>query len=158
MLWKIAAVGAVALVLGWIIYTQVVKRQQAPLAAAATAQEETTTAKDSKTPAATTKEGVVYELEDTDLANFTQDGTAVVLFYAPWCGYCKKMFPEFAQAATTSEAANCRWGQVDATKFEQLAKKFNVEAFPTTIVFQRGEVKQVVPGAQSASALRKIVE
>ena len=40
---------------------------------------------------------------------------------------------------------------------QQLAKKFNVEAFPTTIVFDRGEVKQVVPGAQSADALTKLI-
>ena len=150
MLWKIAAIGAVTLFLGWLIYTQVLKKQL-PSLPAATAQE----TKEEKKEAPLTTTGVVYELEDKDLENFTKDGVSIVLFYAPWCGYCKKMFPEFSQAATTKP--QCRWGQLDATKFEELAKKMSIEAFPTTIVFDRGQVKQVVPGAQSADALVKLI-
>lgn len=146
-MWKIALVGTLGLIAAWIIYRQLTAKS----VPAATAHELPKKVESAETPA------VVYELEDKDLESFTSGGEpTIVLFYAPWCGYCKKMMPEFAKAASAKSKCK-RWGQVDATKYDALAKQFKVEAFPTTIVFDRGQVKEVVPGAQSADALVTLV-
>lgn len=107
---------------------------------------------------------MVYELEDKDLGDFAAsnaEGVNIVLFYAPWCGYCKKMFPEFAKAATASATHSrrpCLWAQLNADRFPDMAKQVNVTAFPTTLVFERGQLKQVVPGAQDAESLLALAQ
>jgi len=52
----------------------------------------------------------------------------VVLFYAPWCGHCKKFKPEYDQIADdlkmTLYAVNC-------DEESELANKFHIQGFPT---------------------------
>jgi len=66
------------------------------------------------------------------------DDLWMVDFYAPWCDYCKKLFPHWKKAAETFEG-QARFGMVDATREEGLANQFNIEGFPTIKVFPKGE-------------------
>jgi thioredoxin-like negative regulator of GroEL len=97
---------------------------------------------------------VVYELESEDDLQDALKNTdrLVVLFFMDWCGYCKRMKPEFAAAAKTGRAP-CVWAQMNAEKFPNVVSQFKMEAYPTTIVFQRGKVQEVISGAQSQEAL-----
>ena len=49
----------------------------------------------------------------------------LVEFYAPWCGHCKKLAPEWASAATTLKG-KVKLGAVDATQFQDLAGRYGV--------------------------------
>lgn len=68
---------------------------------------------------------------------------ALVVFYAPWCGHCKRIKPEFEKAATKikSEKIDGILGAVDATKERDLASRFGVKAYPTLKYFNKGEFK-----------------
>ena len=68
---------------------------------------------------------------DTEIANYEH---LLVEFYAPWCGHCKALAPEYEKAAKSLDLA-----KVDATKNEALAKRFEVKGFPTLLFFINGE-------------------
>lgn len=62
------------------------------------------------------------------------NGVVIVEFYAPWCGHCKSLTPEYEKAATTLKGV-VKVVAVDATKAESLAQKYNIQGFPSIKVF-----------------------
>ncbi|KAJ6817041.1 protein disulfide isomerase-like 1-4 [Iris pallida] len=61
----------------------------------------------------------------------------MVEFYAPWCGHCQALAPEYAAAATELKE-DVALAKVDATDENDLAEKYDVQGFPTIIFFIDG--------------------
>lgn len=61
-------------------------------------------------------------------------GIAIVEFFAPWCGHCKSLAPEYEKAATALKGV-VKIVAVDATTSESLAQKYQIQGFPTLKVF-----------------------
>ena len=64
----------------------------------------------------------------------------IVEFYAPWCGHCKALEPEFERAAKMLKG-QVKLAKVDATVEQELGARFNVKGYPTIKVFDYGEGK-----------------
>ncbi|EPY77284.1 protein disulfide-isomerase A5 precursor [Camelus ferus] len=91
--------------------------------------------------------GSVYHLTDEDFGQFVKEHSSVlVMFHAPWCGHCKKMKPEFENAAEVLHGEADSSGvlaAVDATVNRALAERFHISEFPTLKYFKNGEIHAV---------------
>ncbi|KAG2692604.1 hypothetical protein I3843_08G059200 [Carya illinoinensis] len=85
--------------------------------------------------------GKVLELDESnfDLAISAFD-FILVDFYAPWCGHCKRLSPQLDEAAPTLSSLKepIVIAKVNADKFTRLARKYDIDGFPTLKVFMHG--------------------
>ncbi|CAN7038269.1 hypothetical protein IGI04_005237 [Brassica rapa subsp. trilocularis] len=87
---------------------------------------------------------VVKERNFTDVIENNE--YVMVEFYAPWCGHCQSLAPEYAAAATELKGDGVVLAKIDATVENELAHQYSVQGFPTILFFVDGEHKLYTGG------------
>ncbi|KAF8100449.1 hypothetical protein N665_0224s0032 [Sinapis alba] len=87
---------------------------------------------------------VIKERNFTDVIENNQ--YVMVEFYAPWCGHCQSLAPEYAAAATELKGNGVVLAKIDATVENELAHQYSVQGFPTILFFVDGEHKPYTGG------------
>jgi thioredoxin 2 len=62
----------------------------------------------------------------------------LVDFWAPWCGPCKAMAPQFEKAAGRLEPG-VRLAKVNTDEEQELAGRFSIQGIPTMILLKHGK-------------------
>lgn len=87
--------------------------------------------------------GDVLVLSDSDFTSKISDlDLVLVKFYAPWCGHCKKIAPEFEKAATILKDNDppVTLAEVDCTaEGKDTCSQHGVSGYPTLKAYKRGE-------------------
>jgi protein disulfide-isomerase A1 len=68
-----------------------------------------------------------------------KESLILVEFFAPWCGHCKSLAPEYEQAATTLKDKGVPIAKVDCVDQADLCTAQGVTGYPTLKVFKSGE-------------------
>ena len=87
------------------------------------------------------KEG--FETDSSNLDDQVKSGTKLVLFYADWCGHCKKIKPvwdETAKEVNVEEVKMIKVNCGEGTDEDQrVMKKYSIDGYPTIIKFVNGK-------------------
>jgi len=76
----------------------------------------------------------------------------LVEFYAPWCGHCKKLTPEYEKAAVQLKEKGVTLAKVDATVEKDIAERYEVKGYPALFWFEDGK-KGEYDGGRTADTI-----
>jgi len=103
----------------------------------------------------------VLSLGDSDFdAEMADIDLTIVKFYAPWCGHCKRMAPEYEKAAKILKDNDppLKLVDVDCTEAgKATCGKYGVSGYPTLKVFRNGEVADDYKGGRESADFVKFL-
>ena len=76
----------------------------------------------------------------------------VIDFWAPWCGPCQMMTPQFAKAAAQA-AGEAVFIKVNTDEQQQIASQFRIQGIPAFALIKDGKLASQTPGFQPADRL-----
>uniref|UniRef100_A0A8C6B6X5 DnaJ homolog subfamily C member 10 n=1 Tax=Monodon monoceros TaxID=40151 RepID=A0A8C6B6X5_MONMO len=80
----------------------------------------------------------------------------LVDFFAPWCPPCRALLPELRKASKHLYG-QLKFGTLDCTVHEGLCNMYNIQAYPTTVVFNQSNIHEY-EGHHSAEQILEFVE
>ena len=93
----------------------------------------------------------VQKLNQNNFNTAIASGTALVDFYADWCGPCRMLSPIVDEIA--EERGDITVGKVNVDDENALAMQYGVMSIPTLIVFRDGKEKARIVGARPKAAI-----
>lgn len=96
-------------------------------------------------------ESDVVQLTGDTFSDFVKENDLVLAeFFAPWCGHCKALAPEYEVAATDLKEKNIKLAKIDCTEEAELCKEHGVEGYPTLKIFRGPDSVKPYPGARKS--------
>ncbi len=99
---------------------------------------------------------------DLTASNFDEvivnsDIPVIVDYWAPWCGPCKMMGPNFEKSAKNFPVKTL-FAKVNTENEQQLGARFGIRSIPTLMIFKDGKEVHRASGALSEEQLNSLVK
>ena len=82
----------------------------------------------------------------------------LIEFFAPWCGHCKKLAPEFETAASALKDQKIKLAAIDCTVEKEICEKHALKGYPTLAVFRAGAEVTKYQGPREAASIVKFMK
>ena len=104
-------------------------------------------------------DGRVIELDAKahDKATRGDDLPLLVDYWAPWCGPCRQMAPEFVKAAQTLKG-RARLAKLNTEDNPQIAQRTRIQGIPALVLYRGGREVARLAGARPASDIVGFVQ
>lgn len=98
-----------------------------------------------------------FTTEEFDKVVVEEKKIAVIDFWAPWCGYCRRIEPAYEKVGSEF-SDRLIVGKVNIDDEPQLAERYQVEIIPTLLVFKDGEPVGSIVAPDSKAKIESFIE
>lgn len=95
------------------------------------------------------------QLKTTNFQEHIEQGNVLVQFSSPTCQPCKMLQPLLEEL--NSENTNVEVYKVDVFEESQLAQQYSIMSVPTTMLFNEGEIVDMVSGFRPKEYFEEVV-
>lgn len=100
------------------------------------------------------KEGKLYILNDKSFRGHVSRGDHLVMMFAPWCGHCQRLKPDWEKLAKQPGVKGVSISKVDCTASTSTCSEQKVHGYPTLLYFRNGEKIDTYDGAKTLDGLK----
>ncbi len=97
-----------------------------------------------------------FDMPTHDKATRADDLPTIIDYWAPWCGPCRMMAPEYAKAAKTL-SGKVRFAKINTEDHPAVSQRLGIRGIPLLILWQKGRELARLPGARPAAEIEAFV-